>query len=203
MSRTILAIGAVLVLGLAIGVWILSRPSDNASAEPANAHPGSPADHDDPRPSLAESGSGTSGTSRRTRARTGDDVVVHDHRTGDSPPSPDLVEPTKQTKRDRDLPSNLTFEVSRGVKAALEQCASLIPAGERTGASRLRGSIGVGIKDHVATIRAADLSFTGSTGPAADSAKQCVVQKSVGLQTPAQDQPDLESYSIEVSFRLP
>jgi hypothetical protein len=61
----------------------------------------------------------------------------------------------------------------------------------------------VSIRDQVATINGMDVAITGSTGPSVETAKQCVVQKSLGLQSPATDQANLEHYSIELSMRMP
>jgi len=196
MSRAVLAIGAALVIGLGVVLWMLSRPGDSASA----STPGTNAD---------EAPAAASRTGRRHSATAPDTtpttptVITHDHRTGSNTPAPDLVEPNTPVKRDRDLPSQLTFEVSRGIKVAVEQCGSLIPAGERSGPTRLTGSIDVSIRDQVATINGLDVAITGSTGASVETAKQCVVQKSLGLQSPAADQANIEHYSIEVSFRMP
>ena len=197
MSRTVLAIAAVLVIGLGITLWFLSRPGDSASAStPA------PTTDDMPSPSRATSGPRHTATSPDTTQPSAG-VITHDHRTGSSTPDPDLAQPATPAKRDRDLPSQLTFEVTRGLKVAVEECASLIPAGERSGPTRIAGSIDVSIRDQVATINTVDLAITGSTGPSVETAKQCVVQKSLGLQSPATDQANIEHYSIEVSFRMP
>jgi hypothetical protein len=196
MSRAVLAIGAVFVIGLGLVLWFLSRPGDNASA----STPVMPTTDDPPTPRATSSSRHSATLPDTTHAPTG--VITHDHRTGSNTPDPDLVAPAT-TKHDRDLPSQLTFEVTRGIKVAVEQCASLIPAGERSGPTRIAGSIDVSIRDQVATINTLDLAITGSTGPSVENAKQCVVQKSLGLQSPATDQANIEHYSIEVSFRMP
>jgi hypothetical protein len=177
----------------------MSRPGDGATASTTASEKPQEAPVQESRPPSGRRHSATA----PDQAPSPNAVVTHDHRTGSATPDPDLAEPHAADKRDRDLPSQLTFDVSRGLKVAVEQCASLIPAGERTGPTRVTGSIDVAIRDQVATIHGVDVAITGSTGPSAEAAKQCIAQKSLGLQSPAADQANLEHYSIEVSFRMP
>jgi len=201
MSRAILAIGAVVVIGVGIALWIVVRsdPSPATSSAATHVVTEKPETTPAPAPALSE------GSPKTPRMRNDGDVITHDHRTQarrsvDAEAPPPKQDPPAPAP---DVPSRLTFDVTRGVKKAVEECGSFVPASERTGPARMRGTITVNVKSGVATIQGADLAVTGATGTAADQARQCVAQKSMGLQTAAADQADLESYAIEVSFLIP
>ena len=58
----------------------------------------------------------------------------------------------------------------------------------------------VSIKDHMLSVTKATMQLRDLDNDAAAATKQCVESKSVGLETQADDQDDIDNYSIGVTF---
>ena len=198
-----LAIGGVLALGLGIGLWWMLR-SDDAPApaaprpEPKPRETVTPAASSD-RPVLPRDHDGSA--SPTTREYAVGDTVIRDHRTGDQITRTEP--PIRHPDRTRQLPPSLTKAISQKVRAVMDDCATAIPRDARDDKARLDGEIVVAIKDHTLSVSRTAVALSNVTGPALDAAKQCIEQRSTGLQTTAAGEQDIDNYKISLSFRLP
>lgn len=129
------------------------------------------------------------------------DVHVRDHRSGNNTPI-DLP-PNVHPAEGRTIPSALTHDVAQKVKEVMEQCVADLPKDARGTSPRLEGQIKIAIKDHKLTVTNAFMQLRDVVGAGLDTTKQCIEQKSVGLQSLADGQEDLEGYDIRLSFAIP
>ena len=129
------------------------------------------------------------------------DVRVRDHRTGDNKPL-DLP-PNQHPAEGRELPATLTHDISQQVKKLVWSCGADVPKDARGTKPRVDGQLTVSIKDHTLTINTIAAQVRDVDGPSADTLKQCVEQKSVGLTSVASDQADITDYGIGITFAIP
>lgn len=205
MNRLLLALVAI---ALVIGGWLLLRkekapvPAQAGSAEPtASTEPSSPPSSrprlptvtDSPRPEIPPAGS--------ANEYTVGDVRIRDHRSGSNAPID--IPPNIHRPNTRQLPSTLTADVAQKIRVVLTDCAKDLPKEARGEHPRLEGTIQVAIKDHKLTVTSAAYQLRDATGDAVDTMKSCVEQKSVGLETAANDQEDIDNYSIGITFAVP
>ena len=101
-----------------------------------------------------------------------------------------------------DTAPTLTGEISTKIQAVMHECVAAMPADARGAKPRLEGTIQIAIKDQQARITQSAVQLRDVTGSSADTTKQCIEQKSMGLTAAAPDEPDLESYSISITFAL-
>jgi hypothetical protein len=206
MNRWLLVV-ALLVAGIAAW-WFLrrSKPADLApqsgSAAPTQAveRPSGSATVT-PAPSLP----GGSSEARLPDPGSGSDYViggvqVHDHRSGSNAPMD--VPPNIHAPNTRELPSTLTQDIAQKVRAVLADCAKDVPKDARGDHPRLEGQILVSVKDHKLSVTSATMQLRDLSNDAAAATKQCVETHAVGLQTPADDQDDIDNYSISVTFAV-
>jgi len=212
--RRYLALGLAIVVAGIMGLYIIVASNDDASARttpasPKNAETAHAAPRADVTPALP------SARDVRTVARpvapagassTGDDytigdVRVRDHRTGEHPRFD--VPPVIHAPRGRKIPPQLASDIARKVRSAVAACAPNVPAEARAAKPRIEGEVTIAIKNQQASITSIAVQLRDVVGVAADAAKQCVEQKSVGLSTPSGDEPDLDGYGITLSLRLP
>ena len=128
-------------------------------------------------------------------------VQVRDHRGGDSPHMD--IPPSIHPPEAHQLSSAIVNDVAQQVRAVMKQCAAALPPGARGGAPRLQGQLVVAIKDHQLTVTGATMQLRDVTGDALEPTRQCMEQRSIGLQTSAADEPDVDHYAITVNFALP
>jgi hypothetical protein len=210
MNRGYLVLGAAIVLAAVVGLYVL-LPGDDTSAnrEPGVAKYAEPAEaviRRRPTPTVAPSmprdppGATAEGPGT-TREQTFGNVVVRDHRTG----AHDTIDvpPVIHAAQSRKIASQLSYDISQPVRAAVIECAAGVPREARGPKPRFEGQITIAIKNHQATITDATLKLRDVTGVALDSLKQCVEEKSVGASVPAGDEAELEGYAITMSLRLP
>jgi hypothetical protein len=129
-------------------------------------------------------------------------MKVRDHRRGDTekldiPPN---VHPPGATE----IPSTLTHELAQQVKAVMRDCVKSLPADARGELPKLEGQITVAVKDQKASITKALVQLRDvKDGDAVTAAKQCIESKSIGIGAPASDVPNLDAYTINLSFLIP
>lgn len=208
MNRVLLV---VVVIALAIGGWLLFRKEKPATtpAQPGSAAPAQPtassepsASSSEPPPSLPSNVDSTKPVPPPGSANeyTIGDVRVRDHRAGSNAPMD--IPPNIHRPNTRQLPSSLTADVAQKIRGVLADCAKDLPKEARGEHPRLEGTVQVAIKDHKLTVTSAAYQLRDVSGDAVDATKSCIEQKSVGLQTVASDQDDIDNYSIGVTFAV-
>ncbi len=207
MSRGLLAVGALIIAGSVLALWLVMRTNDPAAPTPA------PTGHDDPPTPTERSHPGVTviqtpklpeapaaGSADNVTEYTVGGVAIRDHRSGEHAARdlPQNVHPPGGHKID----SHLTWEISQKVRAVTKDCAASVPKDARGSAPKVEGQIVIAIKDKQLAITGATMQVRDVTS-AGDTVKQCIEQKSVGLTNPAPDEPDVDNYSITLSLDLP
>jgi hypothetical protein len=214
MNRRYLALGAAIVVVAVIGLYVVSRRSDPGGdtakhddlIRPKNPEvdPGQPkikvtqtppgTNRTDPRPDPSGAGSAVSDY------MVGG-VRIRDHRSGDHAPVD--IPPAIHPPQGRKIPSQLTSDIAQKLRAVTTACTASMPVEGRGAQARLDGEIKIAIKNHQAEVTSATFQLRDVAGGADSPVKQCMEQKSVGVTTPAGDEPDVEGYSISLSLRVP
>ena len=127
-------------------------------------------------------------------------VKVRDHRTGTHAPI-DLP-PNTHAPGTRRIASKTTGVVSNELQKVVRACGASIPREARGEKPRLEGRVIIAIKAGQVSVTSATVQLRNIEGAAAEAAKQCVEQKSVGLSAPVADEADLDAYSISLSFAI-
>ena len=205
--KLIVALGALIVAAGVALVLMMSRTDPDAPAKTQRASGAAPstgpvASSDPVAPSLP--------TTAPTTATTGSNgvkeymvggVKIRDHRAGDNkqidlPPNPHPAD-------SRELPSELTHDISQQVRRQMDTCATAIPKDVRGTKPKLDGQLTVAIHDHKLTITDMALQVRDVDGPSGDALKQCVSEKAASYVSSAPDQPDLDNYGIAITFAIP
>lgn len=203
------AVGGLLAVG-SILLYATSRESDRTSPPEATPSTATGDQHvtsvtDRPRVSPAlpvtppHPGSGRA-TDRATEYVVGD-VVVRDHRGSGAKPI-DLP-PNVHPPGGRLLPTTLTTDISRQLKAVLWQCAREAPKDGRGAKPQWEAQVTVAIANHTLSVAEIASQMRDFDGAAADQIRECVERNAVGLTASAPDQDDLASYGIRVAFVIP
>ena len=209
MSRNALVIGGLVLAAAAVALYFLVLDGgEGSSGASAPATPiGTPPPEVTASPGTAPTlpGGGTAPTlptetEHRTEYAVGD-IQVRDHRTGNHAPLD--IPPNVHPAEVREIPSTLTHDIAQKVKAVMLECTQQVPREARGEKPRLEGQILIAIKDHKVTITKATMQLRRIEGASVDPTKQCIEGKSVGIETGAPDQDDLESYSINLTFAIP
>ena len=208
MRSALLIGGLVAVLGAAVGIWLLMR-GDKADAQSGSyephatqvtpAQPGSAptvttgtTDH----PALPQPAPG-----ENPRDYVVGDIRVRDHRAGDNKPLD--IPPNVHPAEGRSLPSTLTHEVAQKVKAVMMECVASLPKDARGEHPRLEGQVMLAIKANKLTITTSTMQLRDVSGESVEPTKQCITQKTVGIENAAPDQDDLADYPFNISFAIP
>src|ERR1041384_1123179 len=207
MKGIYLALGAAVVIGLAIGLVVMLRadepPTERASPAPAPAvaasEPGKPglppAPAPPPHPSALAPGP-------PAIDYTIGDHRIRDHRAGEHAPS-EPPPPRQPPQGERATETQVTEGLSQKLRRSLQECAANLHPDAHGPKSRIEGEIRVAIKDHQATITSAAFQLRDVVDAVQEPIKQCLVQHAVGLVSPAGNEADIESYAITVSLRWP
>jgi hypothetical protein len=209
MNRVLLV---VVLIALAVGGWLMFRtekpdahPAAGSAAEPTASREPSPPSPPSTSPPPSLPSTGDSGRPIPPAGSANEymigDVRVRDHRSGDNAPM-DLP-PNIHRPNTRELPSSLTAQVAQQIRVVLADCVKDLPREARGEHPRLEGTLGVAIKDHKLSVTSAAYQLRDVTGDAVEATKSCITQKSVGLQTAASDQDDIDNYSIGITFAVP
>ncbi|MBA3502325.1 MAG: hypothetical protein H0T65_18315, partial [Deltaproteobacteria bacterium] len=125
---------------------------------------------------------------------------VRDFRTPENR-SPLEVPPSTQPPGGRRIKPELTGLFTEQITAQMRECGKAVPSEARGTKPRLEGQILIAIKDGQGSVTNAVFKLTNITNATvADTAKQCVEQKALTVKVPADGEPDLDSYSINMSF---
>ena len=204
------ALGVIVVLAI-VGLYVaLARGEHVANTgspgTPKNSEPArlAPDTSRIPRPVAPSPASASGASSDGAGSADGyaiGDVYVRDHRSGTRAQLD--VPPVIHAPQGRRIQSTLTSAISQHVRAAVATCAADVPQSARGARARIEGQITIAIKNQQATITGAVVQLRDVTGVALDPIKQCVEQKSIGGTTSSGDEPDIDSYGITLSLRLP
>jgi hypothetical protein len=210
MNRGYVALGIAAVLAAVIGLYVIPGADDRTDATVSR----------DRDPSRAASDTGQNRPTVPSRApslpaRASDRAVgsgasdeyvvggvrIRDHRSGerervDLPPA---IHPPGGRK----IASELTSSVGQKVRAVVAECAASVPQDARGDRPRADGEITIAIKNQLATVTAATFQLRDVVGAVVDPVKQCLEHKTIGVATASGDEPDVASYDITMSFRLP
>jgi hypothetical protein len=209
MKTTLIAIASLLVIGAVALVLILTKSSDAPATTSAGPPRGSATVvTSEPRQAPALPATTASGGSAVASAdgtypkeyMVGD-VRVRDHRSGNNKPL-DLP-PNMHPAESRELPSELTHDISQQVRRQLFECAAAVPKDAKHDKPKLEGQLTVAIKDHKLSITNMALQIRDIDGPSADAVKQCVQEKSAAFTSDARDQADVDNYGIAITFAIP
>jgi len=198
----------VVAIALVIAGWLLFRkekptePTAGSAAPIASTDPGGPSAPSAP-PHLPPTVTDTTKPipeSGSANEYTIGDVRIRDHRSGSNAPID--IPPNIHRPNTRQLPSTLTAQVAQQIRGVLADCGKDLPKEARGDHPRLEGTINVAIKEHKLTVTTATYQLRDVNGDAAATMKSCVEQKSVGLETAASDQEDIDNYSIGITFAV-
>jgi hypothetical protein len=208
----VLAIVAVVVLAGVIGVWLATKKEGATAGTASSSSPGTPsvvADSETPTPTVRGDstttvtpslpGDSPPPASGEVREYMVGDRRVRDHRKGDKPPID--IPPAIHPPDGRKIQSNLTSEIGQKLKVVVRECAATMPQEARGTSPRLEGLVVIAIKAKLVTITKATVQLRDVVGASVDPIKQCIEQKSLAV-THATDEPDLDSYDINVSYSL-
>lgn len=210
MSKRALVLGGVVMIGAAIGLWVLLRGGD-APASPGSAERagGSEASRETPTPtdrqntdtpSLPPGTVATPGASGDYTEYTVGGRKVRDHRKGNRTPidlPPSISPPTG-----RKIQPTLTAAVGNQMRDVMHECAASIPQEARGERPRLDGLVVISIKDHVLSVGTATVQLRDVVGASVAPVKQCIEDKARAITQPAPDEGDLPTYDITISFTL-
>ena len=202
MKRWLVLLAAV-VLAAAFGLWLLLRKDDSAVASTAPSEAPAPVASREPGTTVAPSlptPPPALGSDPATEYRVGD-VQIRDHRGGDVVPRD--IPPNIHPPDTRELPSTLTHAISQKVRQVMMECVADLPREARGPQPRLEGQILVSIKEKRLTLVESTMQLRDVVGAALEPVRQCIQTRSVGLDTPAADQADIEKYSIQITFAIP
>lgn len=205
MNRALLVVA---VVALAIVGWLLFRkekrdaPVESGSAAVTETPTPAPPTSTDPAPHLPSSNVDSHPLPPAGSANeyTIGGIQVRDHRSGSNAPLD--IPPNIHRPNTRQLPSTLTSDIAQKVRGVLADCAKDLPKEARGDHPRLEGQVVVSIKDHKLTVTGATMQLRDVSGDALEPTRQCIEQHSLGLQTAAADQDDLDNYSIGVTFAV-
>jgi hypothetical protein len=129
-------------------------------------------------------------------------LKVRDHRRGDTGKLD--IPPNVHKPGATEIPSTLTHELAQQVKAVMRDCVKSLPADARGDAPKLEGQITIAVKDQKASITKSLVQLRDvKEGDALTAAKQCIESKSIGIGAPASAVPNLDAYTINLSFLIP
>lgn len=213
MSRTVLVIGGLgtIVLGLLVGLWILLVRSDDSPATAETPPPASPTIADHKPPAVPPHGGTTTSIGPAPETPVADPepvkeytvggTKVRDHRSGDHKQLD--VPPNVHVPGGHQIQPATTQIVSQKLQAVMKECVASMPREARGDKPRLEGQVVVSIKDKKITVAQSTMQLRNIADDAAGPVKQCIEQRSVGLSDSAPGEPDVQNYSINISFAVP
>ena len=211
--RKALVLGGVVVLAIVIALWLALNKDTSAAGSTSSGSGASSPVAGDVTPPPRGTPSVTNGTTAEPpalpQASDGEhprdyvvgDIRVRDHRSGDNKPLD--IPPNPHPAEGRAIPSTLTHEIAGKVKQVMMQCVANLPADARGNKPRLEGQISIAIRNQKVTVSKSTMQLRDVTGESVEPTKQCIEQKSIGLENAAPDQADLDDYTINLSFAIP
>jgi hypothetical protein len=182
-----------------------AQPDDPPIAQPERDPSRNPRDVDPRRPHATtvestERGAAAKPTEPPLEYTLPDGRKVRDFRSPENR-TPLDVPPSTKPPGGRRIKPELTGLFTEQITALMRECSKAVPREARGTKPRLEGQILIAIKEGQGSVTSAVFKLTNMTSPAAaDTAKQCVEQKALTVKVPADGEPDLDSYSINLSF---
>ena len=206
MSRTLLGVLAAVVLVAGVVLYVLlgkSSKSPEVTTTTVGSNGSTVTTTTDPNgtprlPSMTGSAPALGGPDEYSVGG----MKVRDHRRGDQ----DKIDipPNVHMPGATEIPSTLTHELAQQVKAVMRDCVKSLPADAKGEAPKLEGQITIAVKDQQASITKSLVQLRDvKEGDALSAAKQCIESKSIGIGAPASDVPNLDAYTINLSFIIP
>jgi hypothetical protein len=209
MTRGTLALAAGFVIAALFALYVLLATDSDPVATPARSEP---PDRDQ---KIAEPAAGKPRLPpARVQQPDGDapETIgaphVRDHRGGahsqsELPPAAPPAPAVRTPPDGRQINSQVTMSLSQKLRPALKECAANLAPDAAGKQSRIEGEITVSIKDHQATITAANFQLRDIAEAAKPGIQQCLVQRAVGFTASAGDESDVDGYPITLSLRFP
>ncbi|MFT3692567.1 MAG: hypothetical protein QM831_05450 [Kofleriaceae bacterium] len=209
--KALIAIAAVLVIGGVALVLIMSssdpdkapaaKPksdrvvADNGTPETKGTGPGG-------APTVAPSlDTGKTGSDAYTEYMIGD-IKVRDHRKGSNAPL--TVPPNPHPANARELPLELTHDITSQVNKAIYACSASVPKEARGDKPKAVGQLVVSVKNHQLTVTNLTVETRDITDEeAAKALVACSQEKTAALTANAKDVDDIDGYKIQLNYALP
>ncbi|HEY0250343.1 MAG TPA: hypothetical protein VGC41_02410 [Kofleriaceae bacterium] len=208
--KVLIAVASLLVIGGVALVLILSgsdpdkvppTPRKVAMADrgtPVETSPSSPVVT--PTPSLPGGPDGT-GSDHVTEYMVGD-VKIRDHRRGSNAPMD--IPPNSHPSNARELPLELTHDITNQVNKAILGCSTTVPKEARGDKPKVIGQLVVSVKNRQLSVTGLTLETRDiSDAAAADALKQCAQEKSASMTANAHDVDDILNYKIQLNYAIP
>jgi hypothetical protein len=205
--KLVIAVAAVLVVGaVALGLLMSGGTAPTASEKRASGGTVVPTGASQkPIPTLPAdpSGSAVAATgSSNVREYMVGDTKIRDHRSGSNVPRDIPVNPHPANARE--LPAELTHDISQQVKRAIYECAAQVAKEVKGDKPKVVGQLVVAVKDHKLSITNMALETRDiNDDAAAATLKQCSQDKSANFTSVAKDQDDVTDYAIQLNFAIP
>jgi hypothetical protein len=188
---------AIALVGAGIALWLVLQKDDpaegSATTQTPEAHRAQPVQRAQPRPP-------TTTTPGDVREYEVNGVKVRDHRGPGA--TPFTVPANIHPPNPHHIASAVARAISDRMRPAVVECMQRVPRDARGDKARLDGTIVISIKDRVARIESSGLELRDVTGESVAPTQACVERKVIGLDTPAPDEPDLDSYPISLAFAV-
>jgi hypothetical protein len=114
------------------------------------------------------------------------------------------VPPSIHAPGGRKIDPSLTGLFTDDIMKAMHECGQAVPKNVLGAKPRLEGQIVITVKQAQGSVTNAVFKITDiSSESIAETARQCVEQRALSVKVPATGEPDLDSYSINLSFAFP
>jgi len=202
MKRGLLALGVMLVLGLAIGLFLTLRADEAATPAAAAAGGPPPKDQKNAEPTPGKNRVVPPGSSA-ARERPSGQVDVRDHRTGGPPPDEQPPPPPVRPPDGRQIDRKITGDLSQQLRPLVAACTASVPPEAHGKTARIEGQLFVAIKAGQATVSSASFELRDVAEGVQPGLKQCLVEHIVGLSAPGGAEADVDNYPITLSMSWP
>ena len=182
-------------------------PTESGEVRPPRDNLGQPRETDPSRPQSATVEATERGTVEAQKPfkeyTLPDGRRVRDFRDP-SKSSPMEIPPSIHPPGGRRIKPELTGLFTDQILAHMRECGKAVPKSALVAPKpRLEGQIVIAIKAQQAGVTSAVINLNGVDASHAESAKQCITQKTLTVKVPAADEQDLDAYSINLSFVFP
>jgi hypothetical protein len=129
-----------------------------------------------------------------------DGVKVRDHRKN---PGQMKLPPNIHPPQQRRIASSVVGDIHTQVRKLSAECARSVQASDRGDKPKIDMQVTVSIKDKQVTVLKSVAAISDVAGASGDGVKTCMEQKALTVVANAPDEPDVESYSINLTMPVP